>query len=158
MRKSLEPKSKSEKYKVVGRPISLGECAFVFSRVWNTTCTHHHEEGEEVDHVHASHSVNEVMLTDLFHVIHHVGILLNKEDPSDDDTTPYEQFKKYAKTISHEGQEIEYCDSDDVPKILLAVFVGQKDEKRIDAASLIQKYADKGEKQVIEHIVDQVWA
>lgn len=62
----------------------------MFTRVWNTTCTHNHKEGEEVDHVHATHSVNEVMLTDLFHVITHVGTLLNKADPDDNDTTPFE--------------------------------------------------------------------
>jgi len=70
------------------------------------------------------------MLTDLFHIIHHVGILLNKAEPHDDDTTPYDMFKKYAKTISvaedehGAGEDIEYVESEDVPKILLAVFVG----------------------------------
>jgi hypothetical protein len=66
-------------YNVRGRKICLEECGFVFSRVWGVTCSHQHEENEEVDHIHPIHNVNEVMITDLFHIIHHVGILLNKE-------------------------------------------------------------------------------
>ena len=41
------------------------------------------------------------------------------------------------------------------PTILLGIFISQQDEKRIDAASLIQKYIEKSEnKLIIEHIVD----
>lgn len=42
---------------------------------------------------------------------------------------------------------------------MLGIFIGQPDEKRIDAASLIQKYIEKSEnKLIIEHIVDQIWS
>ena len=42
---------------------------------------------------------------------------------------------------------------------MLGIFIGQPDEKRIDAASLIQKYIEKAEnKLIIEHIVDQIWS
>ena len=98
------------------------------------TCTHKHGEGEhhheDDDHVHGEHSQTEVMLTDLFHIIHYCGILLNKSAPEDDDCTPFEEFNKYAKTemvAEHEGgpmQEITYVDADDIPKILFAIFVG----------------------------------
>ena len=42
--------------------------------------------------------------------------------------------------------------------MLFFIFVGMNDKKRIDAASLLQKYQDQGDnKQVIEHIIDQIW-
>ena len=46
-----------------------------------------------------------------------------------------------------------------MPQIIFATFVGQKDAKRIDAAELLEKYHSKGEnKQIISHLVDQIWA
>jgi len=42
--------------------------------------------------------------------------------------------------------------------IIFKVFVGQKDEIRIDAAELLKNYEGQaGNKQVIDHIIDQVW-
>ena len=45
-----------------------------------------------------------------------------------------------------------------MPMVIFEVFCGQPDEKRIDAAELIEKYqSQSGNKQIISHIVDQVW-
>ena len=37
---------------------------------------------------------------------------------------------------------VQYVDNKDMPKVLYAIFVGQEDEKRIDAAHLIEKYSE----------------
>ena len=43
--------------------------------------------------------------------------------------------------------------------MLLAIFIGQPDEKRMEVANLLSKYSDqKDNKFVIEHIIDQIWA
>ena len=45
-----------------------------------------------------------------------------------------------------------------MPQILLDIFACQPDEKRIDAACLVGKYASNtGNKMIISHIVDQIW-
>lgn len=47
-------------------------------------------------------------MNDLFHVIDLAGKLLNKKEPEEDDTTPYDEFMKYAKTVivaEHEDGE-----------------------------------------------------
>ena len=38
------------------------------------------------------------MVDDLFHVVDLAGQLMNKADPSDDDTKPYDEFLKMAIT------------------------------------------------------------
>ena len=91
------------------------------------------------------------MITDLFHIIHHVGMLMNKADPASDSEVPFIQFKKYAKTITIENQdgkpqEVDYCPAEDVPKMLMGIFSSQPDQTRIDAAKLLEKYADRQEK------------
>ena len=104
------------------------------------------------------------MIDDLFHLIDLAGELLNKKAPADDSTRPYEEFMKYADTTEvtdKDGQNhtpVQYVRTELFPTILLGIFIGQPDEKRIDAASLIQKYIEKSEnKLIIEHIVDQIW-
>jgi len=37
---------------------------------------------------------------------------------------------------------MDYLKAADVPKILLSIFIGKADEKRTDAAELLDKYAD----------------
>lgn len=37
-------------------------------------------------------------MTDLYPIIDFAGRLLNKENPSESDTIPYDQFMRYAKT------------------------------------------------------------
>jgi len=68
------------KFTMRGRKITVGECKFVFERVWGVTCDHQHKENEEHDHgnVQGIKTKHEVMLTDLFHIINYSGILLNK--------------------------------------------------------------------------------
>lgn len=104
------------------------------------------------------------MIDDLFHLIDLAGTLLNKKAPADDDTRPYEEFMKYADTMEVKDQDgknsipIQYVRKELFPTILLGIFIGLPDEKRIDAASLIQKYIQKSDnKLIIEHIVDQIW-
>ena len=61
------------------------------------------------------------------------GKLLNKKDPDEDSVRPYEEFMRYAKVQAVSGKEgdekqmFQYVDADDVPKIILGVFVGQPD-------------------------------
>lgn len=105
------------------------------------------------------------MIDDLFHLIDLAGTLLNKKAPADDSTRPYEEFMKYADTMEvtdKDGKDptpIQYVRVELFPTILLGIFISQPDEKRIDAASLIQKYIEKADnKLIIEHIVDQIWA
>jgi hypothetical protein len=46
-----------------------------------------------------------------------------------------------------------------MPQLIFASFVGQPDEKRIDAAELLEKFVHSGEnKQIISHLVDQIWS
>jgi hypothetical protein len=83
------------------------------------------------------------MITDLFHIIDLSGQLLNKAEPSDSDTKPFDLFMKFCKTVKvskEKGEKpelLQYVSSKDVPQILFQIFVGQPDEKRIDAAMLI---------------------
>jgi len=63
-----------------------------------------------------------------------------------------------VKDDKNDQVELEYVSKEDVPKILLGVFVGQKDCKRIDPADLVLKYQDQSDKKhIVEHILDQVW-
>lgn len=161
-----QPDERNRKFKVVGRPISLGECQFIFKRIWAATlkaCNHK----EDNDHYHPDEErdPNEVHLNDLFHVIDLAGKLLNKKEPEEDDTTPYDEFMKYAKTVivaEHEDGEhldLQYVEVKYMPQLIFASFVGQPDEKRIDAAELLEKFVHSGEnKQIISHLVDQIWS
>ena len=155
---------KHRKFKVVGRPISLGECQFVFERIWHATLKGCNDKEAEHYHPDEERDENEVHLNDLFHVIDLAGKLLNKEEPPEDCTVPYDEFMNYAKTVivaEHEDGEhldLQYVEVKYMPQIIFATFVGQKDAKRIDAAELLEKYHSKGEnKQIISHLVDQIW-
>jgi hypothetical protein len=101
------------------------------------------------------------MINDLFHVIDLSGQLLNKKEPADDDTTPFDEFCKYAQQAvvsNKDGEKIkQFVPAQDVPNIIYSVFVGQPDAVRIDAAMLIKKYAlSKGKNRdfLIRHILD----
>lgn len=54
----------------------------------------------------------------------------------------------------------QYVDAEDVPKIILGVFVGQEDEKRSEVSDALKKFHEECEhgedkpKHIIEHIVD----
>lgn len=69
---------------------------------------------------------------------------MNKETPPDDCTKTFEEFEQYMKSeiIEHDGQKTEvlYVPSEHMHKIVFAVFVGQKDVVRIDAAELLNKF------------------
>lgn len=83
-----------EVFKVCGRQITLGECEFVFDRVFKVTC----ENNQLYEKTH------DIKVTELFHYINLCGILMNKAEPDDDDETPFEQFQKYAHK-SHDKQD-----------------------------------------------------
>lgn len=122
-----------------GRQICLDECRFVFDRVWHVTCNHDKNDKDHVDdHVHGEKH-EEILITDLYHIIHYSGILLNKKAISDESTAPFDFFKHFARkeTVFDEvsGKEVPifYVVNEDVPHILYGVFAGQEDEVRIDA-------------------------
>jgi hypothetical protein len=70
------------------------------------------------------------MISDLFHIVNLASILMNKEEPDDENTAPFDEFMKYAKRRivvnekTNEREEIEYVSTDIVPKILLGIFIG----------------------------------
>ena len=37
------------------------------------------------------------MISDLFHILDMAGTLLNKAEPDNDDTAPFDEFMRYAK-------------------------------------------------------------
>lgn len=85
---------------VRGRQICLGECTFIFKRIWKATLDgcNHQAEGEG-DHLHNENQrfPNEIMISDLFHILDMAGTLLNKAEPDNDDTAPFDEFMRYAK-------------------------------------------------------------
>ena len=60
-------------YQIRGRQICLGECRFVFERVWKVTCAHHNaaKEGEECND--DERFEQEILISDLFHIIDLAG-------------------------------------------------------------------------------------
>ena len=101
------------------------ECAFIFKRVWSVTCEEHdHAEGEEIDHVHAN-DLQLCLLSDLYHILHYSGILLNKAPIEDDSVKPAQEFMKYAKYEEIEGTNVgPFVEPQDMPKIIYACFIG----------------------------------
>lgn len=92
------------KYQIVGRQLSLGECQYVFNRVWKATldgCNEHHAGDGKDDHIHQTDKrlENEILLSDLFHVIDLAGKLMNKKEPADDDTKPFDEWQRYSKQM-----------------------------------------------------------
>ena len=128
-------------------------------------CTHEGNVGD--DHIHASdvRFEKEILISDLFHILDLSGKLLNKKDPDQEDVRPYEEFMRYAKVQcvadkdSDEKHVFQYVDAEDVPKIILGVFIGQPDEKRSEVKQAMEKYHQEccshdKPKHVVEHIVD----
>jgi hypothetical protein len=80
----------------------LEECKFVFDRVWKATLDCGDEATNEDipdDHVHPKDRENNIiMVDDLFHVVDLTGQLLNKAEPADDATLPYDEFLRHAVT------------------------------------------------------------
>lgn len=122
--------------KIRGRKITLGECEFIFNRVWDLTV--------EKD----SRNPEKIYINDLFHILDLAGTLMNKAEPGDNDPTPFQEFNKHAKEDDLRGHGhakskcIKYVEAQHLPHILLLTFIGQPDQKRIDAGQLIQKYGD----------------
>lgn len=63
-------------------------------------------------------------------------------------------------TLDIDGQQTEICfvPASDMPQVIMAIFVGQKDQIRIDAAELLQRYRNMSiDEEILNHIVDQIW-
>lgn len=130
--------------KFVGRKISLGECEFIFERVWRLTVESRvaekkagskelsvpvSKDGQAQGAGPATMNNSYVQLSDLFHIIDLCGTLLNKKEPDEEDQTPCEEFFKYAQARDAEesgrpGRPSDSVDIEDMPKILFAVFAG----------------------------------
>lgn len=88
-----------------------------------------HKEDNDHYHPDEERDPNEVHLNDLFHVIDLAGKLLNKKEPDEEDTTPYDEFMKYAKTVivaEHEDGEhldLQYVEVKYMPQLIFASFV-----------------------------------
>ena len=48
---------------------------------------------------------NIIMIDDLFHVVDLTGKLLNKEDPAEDDTKPFDEFMRFAAQTTITNQD-----------------------------------------------------
>jgi hypothetical protein len=68
-----------------GRKISLGECKFIFDKIWKTTrdgCNEDTHENNHEDHIHPKEKEhNIIMIDDLFHIVHLASLILNKKEP-----------------------------------------------------------------------------
>jgi hypothetical protein len=151
-------------YQIRGRQICLGECKFVFERVWKVTCANHKKDAAGEECAHDERFEQEILISDLFHIIDLAGQFMNKKAPDDNDTRPYDEFMRYAKLHSvadektGEKHAYQYVSAEDVPKILLGTFVGQSDEKRKEVEEALEHHKKNNEtKHIIEHIVDTVW-
>lgn len=127
------PVEAKRKFTAKGRQISLGECEFVFKRLWKATvetCNAKHDHNESSDHVHSSNTrfPNDIMISDLHHIIELTGMLLNKEDPTDDCEKPFDEFTRYSHRhiLKDKGEEVlfESVSSELMPMVLYAIFVG----------------------------------
>lgn len=58
-----------------GRKITLGECRFIFKKVWSAVCKDLTTERD----------FNKVYINDLFHILDLAGTLMNKAEPTDND-------------------------------------------------------------------------
>ena len=71
---------------------------------------------------------------------------MNKKAPSEYDTRPHDEFMRYAKLHSvadeqtGEKHAYQYVSAEDVPKILMGIFVGQADEKRKEVADALEHH------------------
>ena len=61
-------------------------------------CNHDVKEECTEEHIHdrSARFVDDVMISDLFHIVNLASILMNKEEPDDDNTKPFDEFMKYA--------------------------------------------------------------
>jgi hypothetical protein len=86
---NIEIDSPSKKVITIkGRQISLGECKFIFSRIWKYQAKeHYHAKNEKGLHYHPD-KATQVRTKDLFHVLDLAGRLLNKEEIHGDDSMP----------------------------------------------------------------------
>ena len=57
-------------YQIRGRQLCLGECKFVFERVWKVTCENHKTTGDDCCD---ERFEQEILISDLFHIIDLAG-------------------------------------------------------------------------------------
>lgn len=56
--------------------------------------------GTAEDCTHDERFEQEILISDLFHIIDLAGQFMNKKAPDDNDTRPYDEFMRYAKLHS----------------------------------------------------------
>ena len=61
----------------------------------------------------------------------------------------YSQIKNITNTQGQVVEKMQFVNAKDVPLILFTIFVGQKDQKRIDAAELIEKYTGQEQNLIL---------
>lgn len=145
----------------VGRKISLGECEFIFKKIWNkiigatkkkfqnSNSTKDEEDEELIKEIGLDSwffsKPNEVHFEDIYSVIDLSGKLLNKAELSGNNNLPTKLFNKYAQEATQINQETgihedyDYVDVKDFPNILYHTFLSQPDKQRIDIAELIAR-------------------
>ena len=105
----IQQLSQKESYLIRGRQICVGECKFIFDRIWKATIKcqtegdgkdneEHIHHGNDGHHAKAAHERfhEEIHLDDLFHVLDLAGKLLNKKEIDENDTAPFDIFMKYS--------------------------------------------------------------
>ena len=130
-----------------GRQLSLGECQFVFERLWHATMecqgVQHLAADAHVDHHHSAES-DKVYVKDLHHVLEIAGRLLHKEEIHDDDTQPCTTFMKYSEINPLKNNQ-RYVPVNLMSRVLLEIFICRKDEVREDVIEKIQKWSGASE-------------
>ena len=66
-----------------------------------------------------------ITLKDLFLLVTMAGKLMNKKDPEDDDTRPFEEFMTHSTKTRSDGME--YVEAADMPGIIYRIFVDRPD-------------------------------
>ena len=119
--------------------------------MWSTAC------GQGQEHAHGSQK-DRIRITELYMIIDLVGTFLNKAEPDESCTHPYQQWAKYAQVEHVDGEAQEYVHKDDMPSLLFNVFASHKDVMRMSLYQRILTHGDTGNQQIIGHLLDDVWA
>lgn len=99
-----------------------------------------------------------ITIKDLFLLITMAGKLMNKKDPEDDCTKPFEEFMAHSTKSRSDGME--YVEAADMPGIIYRIFVERPDQKRTDAAEIITSFNGDPEdltEHVLNGFVNAVW-
>jgi hypothetical protein len=118
-----------------GRRISIGEVQFIFDSVWSTSC------GQGQGRAYGGQK-DRIRITELYMIIDLVGRFLNKAEPGESCTHPYQEWAKYAQVEHVDGEAREYVHKDDMPSLLFNVFASHKDVLRMSLYQRILAHGD----------------